>query len=342
MDVYWQIKEKFVLPNAYQDWTKYRKYVTELVIESADINKGGENTEDYYKAAHILFTYSDILPCFGFSAFTFLHGINLKKEEQMLILKAQAFMYYNSRLKEKAKIEKLELSLEKYITYTIIYMLIKQAYNTKQYYEENNNETLFSQIKYYREDKEIRDQEIEQLNNQIEYERKQNELLRQQVGATTDTRPFMEEISALNHKVRELERELEQERRKATELNALREFVFDIKSQYVPEEDKTDLKELVKGKKIVIIGGHIEWRNKLKNKYPSITVMDGHNPASDFSVINNADLVLLNTSNMSHIVYYKIIDVLRNGNIRYNYLGRTINQELFEKEIADIITKQNL
>ena len=43
MDVYWQIKEKFVLPNAYQDWTKYRKYVTELVMESAKINKGSED-----------------------------------------------------------------------------------------------------------------------------------------------------------------------------------------------------------------------------------------------------------------------------------------------------------
>ena len=45
MDVYWQIKEKFVLPNAYQDWTKYRKYVTELVMKSADINKEGENNK---------------------------------------------------------------------------------------------------------------------------------------------------------------------------------------------------------------------------------------------------------------------------------------------------------
>lgn len=37
MDVYDQINEKFILSNAYQDWAKYRKQVSELIIASAAV-----------------------------------------------------------------------------------------------------------------------------------------------------------------------------------------------------------------------------------------------------------------------------------------------------------------
>ena len=149
----------------------------------------------------------------------------------------------------------------------------------------------------------------------------------------------MEEISALNRQVKELRGELDTEREKTDELNRLREFVFSIQSEYVPESDETDLKDLIKGKKIVVIGGHINWRNKLKKKYPAIVTMDGHNAASDFSPLSSADLVLLNTFNMSHKVYDKAIEMLRRGTAKFDYIGRSTNQELYEKEIADIIKK---
>ena len=48
----------------------------------------------------------------------------------------------------------------------------------------------------------------------------------------------------------------------------------------------------------------------------------------------------MNTSNMSHGLYYKIIDVLRKSNIPFNYLGKYNNPELLEKEIADILLTQ--
>ena len=95
----------------------------------------------------------------------------------------------------------------------------------------------------------------------------------------------------------------------------------------------------MKQKKLVVIGGHIEWRNKLKAKYPNIMVVDGHNAGSDFSMLINTDIVLLNVSNMSHSVYYKAINILRSNKIRFDYLGRTINQELYEQEIRSILEK---
>ncbi len=37
MGVYEHIKQKFVMPNAYNDWSKYREQVTKLIIK--DVNK---------------------------------------------------------------------------------------------------------------------------------------------------------------------------------------------------------------------------------------------------------------------------------------------------------------
>ena len=50
-----------------------------------------------------------------------------------------------------------------------------------------------------------------------------------------------------------------------------------------------------------------------------------------------ADMVLLNTSNLSHDLYYKVIDVLRKHSIPFDYLGKYSNPNLLEKEISEIL-----
>ena len=100
-----------------------------------------------------------------------------------------------------------------------------------------------------------------------------------------------------------------------------------------------DVAELIKGKNIYIFGGHINWRTRLKSNYPSLNIMDGHNPSFDEQQLLNADIVLLNTSNMSHALYYKVIEVLRKNKIRFDYLGKYINQNLLEQEIAEILKR---
>ena len=88
-----------------------------------------------------------------------------------------------------------------------------------------------------------------------------------------------------------------------------------------------------------MIGGHINWRNDLKNKYPAFQIFDGNVNTADLSSIQSADFVFLNVSNMSHAMYYKVMSILRANNIPFDYLGRAINQELCEKEMADILSK---
>ena len=68
-------------------------------------------------------------------------------------------------------------------------------------------------------------------------------------------------------------------------------------------------------------------------------IIDGHLANVDIAMFKNADLVLFNTANMSHKLYYKLIDAFRSNNVEYDYLGRITNSALLEQEIAYLIEK---
>ena len=99
------------------------------------------------------------------------------------------------------------------------------------------------------------------------------------------------------------------------------------------------LKELINGKKIIIIGGHIDLRNKLSEKYKDLIIIDGHNVNFDESVLRTADFVILNTSNMSHSMYYKVMPVLKNASIHFDYIGKYTSLEKLEAQICDLLQK---
>ena len=136
-----------------------------------------------------------------------------------------------------------------------------------------------------------------------------------------------------------MKKELEAEKEKTNELNRLREFVFSIQSSQDIAKADVSLKDLIAGKRIYIFGGHINWRNKMKTNYPSLNILDGHQESFDEQILLNADMVLLNTSNMSHSLYYKVIDVLRKNKIPFDYVGKYTNTELLENEIAEILQR---
>jgi len=50
-------------------------------------------------------------------------------------------------------------------------------------------------------------------------------------------------------------------------------------------------------------------------------------------------MVLLNTSNMSHGLYYKVIDILRKNRIPFDYIGKYSNTDLLEYEIVEVLQK---
>lgn len=233
-----------------------------------------------------------------------------------------------------------------YVQALVFGKIAKFIKETKDFYFANNKETQYSELEKVLLDKAALQEENEKLNSVLRDKDRSIQSLQSQINAlSTDIsngvqeaqRPLNNAIAILQSQVNSLQEEPEAEREKSVELNRLREFVFSIQSVADIPETKIQLKNLIAGKVIYIIGGHVNWRNKMKSTYPSLNFLDGHQKSFDTKMLINADMVLLYTSNMSHAVYHKVMAVLQKNKVPFNYIGRSMNIELLEQEISAIL-----
>lgn len=238
-----------------------------------------------------------------------------------------------------------------YLVAMLFYVLFEELATQRELYFKNNSETQF----YALHDLE---QKIEELEGVIDSLENENENLKATIAEYNDKlskvistpktvvkdiskeaiATYEASIALKNKEIEKLKQELEKAEAKNKEVDLLREMVFEIKMCDLPES-KTPLVELVKGKKIVVVGGHVNWQNKMKAAYPDMIILDGHLANVDIAMFKDADLVLFNTANMSHKLYHKLIDAFRSNNVEYDYLGRITNSALLEQEIAYLIEK---
>lgn len=306
--------------------------------------------EEIYNSLHLLSCFLYITNKYGLSTNKLLEGIYIDQKRRNEILTEYSRFYVQvSGL--GYKMDKPVLTLDAYVAMSIIYILLQHIVDSKRVFFENNNETMYSTVAALQDRISEKNEEIERLEaNSSTYEKRIG-ILNNQIQILTNSQsretkellqPYSEENILLRRKISELEAELKKETEKNAELNTLRSFVFDIQREYYPEKNSKSLSELTNGKRIIVIGGHISWRNNLKNKYPAFQIFDGNIKTADLSSLQSADFVFLNVSNMSHALYYKAMNILRENDIPFDYLGRTVNQELYEKEMADILIKHQI
>lgn len=243
-------------------------------------------------------------------------------------------------------IENEIINTEDYIIALCFDFLSKAIQHSRDFYFKNNSETEYYEIQKYQEKTADMKLEIEKFNSALSAKDKEIEFLKRQIEdlknaeskETKDiVKPYNEEISFLNKQVKDLKEKLSAEQEKTDELNKLRTFAFSVRSEDVVAEKEVSLSELIKDKKITIIGGHTNWQNKMKKKYPKLNLLDGHSTSFDLQTLTSSDFVLLYTGNMSHTVYYKMIDALRTSAVKYDYIGKYNNVNLLEQEIAEIL-----
>lgn len=122
------------------------------------------------------------------------------------------------------------------------------------------------------------------------------------------------------------------------ELIALRNFVHNLKNEEVPEEDELAMmKDAISDKRIVIIGGHQNWHNKLKKLFPKWTLiyMDEFKAVTT-SMLENHDYVFFYSDYLSHKSYNKCVAMLRENNIPFGYL-HGINPDITIKQVYESI-----
>ncbi|MTI67127.1 MAG: DUF2325 domain-containing protein [Firmicutes bacterium] len=145
---------------------------------------------------------------------------------------------------------------------------------------------------------------------------------------------YKSEISLLNKKIKQLEEKLKYERKNNLELVELREIVFKIKNDDNINNVSYDLQDVIGENKIMIVGGTPEWRKRLKDKHSQILTLDGFKETFDVRIFDNIDFVFFYVGYMSHATYYKAVNVLKNKDIPFKYIGRT-NIESVENEMVE-------
>lgn len=127
---------------------------------------------------------------------------------------------------------------------------------------------------------------------------------------------------------KEYEEEAKKREDERAELIALREFVYHLgneKDEEIPGEKIDDMKTAIADKKIIIIGGHINWHNKIRRIFPKWTCL----LTEEFKMVNgkaleNRDKVYFFTDHMNHVAYEKYIKACRERKLDFGYLA-TVN-----------------
>lgn len=183
----------------------------------------------------------------------------------------------------------------------------------------------------------IKNQQIENISSKKpkkkENHNKEVKLLEEELKC------YKQEISSLNKQLTQKNQEIEELKRSQDELFKLRNLIFEMQQgDEIQTNESVDISSLIKDKNIVIIGGHIHTREKLKQKYPSLKIL-AQSSHINSAVLVNADHVFIYYKFMTHDMYNKAISVLSRNEIPWDYIPYT-NLEKSEQVIAQILVEK--
>ena len=173
-------------------------------------------------------------------------------------------------------------------------------------------------------------QELRKENTRLK--RTINELRGHLYSSDSKVRRLGQEITALT----------EEKESYRQELSELRNLVFVRTDNDYSEEtaDETIDFPYLTRRKIVVFGGHVSWRNSIKELLPNVTFVPV-DKIPDEQMIRHADVVWLQTNCLSHAFYYKIINIVRAAKkelkiFSYSSSGKCAEELVeYEKQLDD-------
>lgn len=114
----------------------------------------------------------------------------------------------------------------------------------------------------------------------------------------------------------------------------LNEYTAALEAQLEIEETSTVADVVlpdISNKKIVVVGGHDSWQQKLKELYPSFVFIAVDDYSFDVDLVRKADIVLFNFVHSSHKLYYR----LKANATNINYIANT-NIDKFNQTLANV------
>lgn len=116
------------------------------------------------------------------------------------------------------------------------------------------------------------------------------------------------------HKI--LEEKGKQSIKEREELISLRNYVYqlteeesDLENDNIKykEEQRDKVQKFWSKQAVVVIGGHINWQQKIKNVFPKWSYVSANQRTFVSDMINDKTYIICNTEILSHSVYYKVV-----------------------------------
>lgn len=169
--------------------------------------------------------------------------------------------------------------------------------------------------------------EIEELRRRLREKEEECKHFRQQYEHAKSSLSDAKEIIAQN------ENDME-------ELIVLRNYVHSLSQEASPiAEDKLeDMKCVIADKSVVIIGGHINWINKLRKGFLKWRYLDANiSRTNDSKLVEGADMVYFFTDHLSRGTYSKFVKLVRENQIPFGYM-HSVNMESLVRQVIEDLT----
>lgn len=172
------------------------------------------------------------------------------------------------------------------------------------------------------------------------------------IKAVADIQKKEEEIELLHKTISKLQYEVEKLRKDSDkeklaneserkvierELFSLREYVFNRDRENDKNEFRDD-KHSYAGNYVgvVIVGGHSSWHKKVLEHFDGINILSTDQNIVDWTFLNRIEIVVIVTNYISHSMYYRVIDKVKEQEIIYlNY--KNIDQ--LKRELDALLLK---
>lgn len=144
--------------------------------------------------------------------------------------------------------------------------------------------------------------------------------IHEQEGNIKVLRGEIAEYRKLAEENRKLKEQLDSDHK---ELTALREHVYSLTEddEAVSTVSVDEMKEYLNHLKVIIVGGHSNWRQKMKQEFKDwVYIEPTVSGTLEASVVDKADYVCFFTDTISHSTYFKYMNVVKEHGVDFGYI----------------------
>lgn len=192
-----------------------------------------------------------------------------------------------------------------------------QYYNMKSWMEEKKKQSDLEKQNCFEKENELLNRRIETLEKSlVMYEQKEKHFQKQIEISESKLQESQEVISNLKEYIYYLSEEHSEE--------------YQVKNQEHREIDWAE-------KKVLVLGGHPSWHNKLRIYYPKWQFLCSEQKNQLSEVVKGKDYIICNTQMLSHACYYKLLACKEKGQKLLYVRHTNIEQGMLEleRQLAD-------